>query len=119
MTHVAADGTRKLAGIGYSGVDSALDDPVAQDESSAGPIPRGHWIIGRQQSHQLANGKHLIAAMRPSPAAGNATKRTNFWIHGDTAAHNHTASEGCIILPRDVRDVIAASGDTQLQVVHP
>lgn len=119
MTHVSPDGTRKLIGTGYSGVGSALDDPAAQDEANAGPIPRGNWIVRPQQNHQLSNGKHLAAAMPLSPAPGNATHRKDFWIHGDTAAHNHTASQGCIVLPRDARDAIAGSGDSQLQVVYP
>lgn len=119
MTHVLPIGSRELAGNGYSGVGSALDDPAAQDEGNAGPIPRGSWIIGPQTDHKLANGKHLTVAMRLSPAPGNTTHREDFWIHGDTPAHNHTASSGCIVLPRDVRNRIAASGDAQLRVVYP
>lgn len=57
--------------------------------------------------------------MRLTPAPGNTTDRQDFWIHGDTAAHNHTASTGCIVLPRDARNQIAGSGDTRLQVVYP
>lgn len=119
MSHVLADGTRKTIGTGYSGAGSALDDPGAQDEQFKGPIPRGNWVIGPQQDHPLPRGKTLWAAMKLTPAPGNATERADFWIHGDTAAHNHTASEGCIALPRDVRDAIARSGDSRLEVVRP
>ncbi|MGH2409345.1 MAG: tlde1 domain-containing protein [Chloroflexota bacterium] len=119
MTHVAPDGTRKLVGTGYSGVGSALDDTAAQDVGNTGPIPRGAWTIGPQQDHPLRGGRHLTAAMPLSPAPGNASHRNNYWIHGDTAEHNHTASEGCIVLSREARDAVAGSGDTQLQVVYP
>lgn len=119
MTRVAPDGTRELIGTGYSGLGSALDDPAAQDEHFRGPIPRGSWIIGRQQNHPMPGGHSLTAAMRLTPAPGNATDRTDFWIHGDTAAHDHAASKGCIVLPRSVRDAMARSGDSRLEVVYP
>ncbi|MGH9418017.1 MAG: tlde1 domain-containing protein [Terriglobales bacterium] len=120
IAHVFPDGARKLIGSGYSGFGSALDDPAAQDEDKLGPIPRGSWIIGPQQNHSLADGRGtLIAAMPLAPAPGNTTVRKDFWIHGDTAAHNHTASQGCIVLPRDTRNAIARSGDSRLEVVYP
>jgi Protein of unknown function (DUF2778) len=118
-----ADGQRNLIGFGYSGFGSALDDPAAQDDPYQGPIPRGDWIIGRQQDHTLREpqGHHNVrtAAMPLTAAPGNTTKRSDFWIHGDTPAHNHTASQGCIVLPRQARNQIADSGDTLLRVVHP
>lgn len=60
MTHVVPDGARNLIATGYSGFGSALDDPAAQDEGNAGPIPRGTWVIGPQQEHQLSNGKQVV-----------------------------------------------------------
>ncbi|MGH9519912.1 MAG: tlde1 domain-containing protein [Terriglobales bacterium] len=119
MTHVLADGKRELAGVGYSGHGNALDDPEKQDATNQGPIPRGTWIIGPQRDHHLIGGKTLFGAMELAPAVGNTTRRSDFLIHGDSVAHDHSASKGCIVLPRDVRNVIARSGDTVLQVVHP
>jgi hypothetical protein len=43
--------------------------------------------------------------------------RSDFYIHGDNPALNYTASEGCIILARPIREQIAASGDNDLQVL--
>jgi hypothetical protein len=43
--------------------------------------------------------------------------RGEFRIHGDSIAHPGTASHGCIILPRAVRDAIWRSGDRALEVV--
>lgn len=42
--------------------------------------------------------------------------RSGFLIHGDSIAHTGQASHGCIILPRSVREQIAASGDDELEV---
>lgn len=38
--------------------------------------------------------------------------------HGDNAARNRTASEGCIILPRLIREAVAANVDRGLLVVE-
>jgi hypothetical protein len=43
--------------------------------------------------------------------------RSGFLIHGDSVAMPGTASHGCIILSRDLREQISASGDNQLEVV--
>jgi hypothetical protein len=43
--------------------------------------------------------------------------RAGFLIHGDSVKAPGTASHGCIILPRAIRDRIAVSEDTRLCVV--
>jgi hypothetical protein len=43
--------------------------------------------------------------------------RSNFLIHGDSAANPGWASGGCIILKLELREKIASSGDTALRVV--
>ena len=43
--------------------------------------------------------------------------RDGFLIHGDSITNPGSASEGCIILPRSARTMIAASGDNRLEVV--
>jgi len=42
--------------------------------------------------------------------------RTLLRIHGDNFEGNQTASDGCIILPRFVREKLDASTDRALQV---
>ena len=55
---------------------------------------------------------------RLTPQSGtNTYGRDGFLIHGDNTAMNHTASHGCIILPRIVRAGIDASDDKVLEVV--
>jgi hypothetical protein len=48
----------------------------------------------------------------------NTHDRTAFRIHGDNRAQNHSASEGCIIENRNVRNQIANSGDNCLIVIN-
>jgi hypothetical protein len=57
--------------------------------------------------------------MRLEPDAGTDTRgRAGFLIHGDNTAMDHTASHGCIILPRATRLTIDAS-DVRALVVTP
>jgi hypothetical protein len=54
-------------------------------------------------------------ALDPDP--GNQMfGRDGFLIHGDNMAMNHTASEGCIILGRPIREQIADSADRVIVV---
>ena len=59
--------------------------------------------------------------MRLTPNPGtNTFGRGGFLMHGDNSLLNHTASEGCIIAPRGIRDLVAAAraaGDNQLTVI--
>jgi len=44
-----------------------------------------------------------------TPIEGTDTfGRSGFMVHGDNQALNHSASEGCIVAPRFIRDQIAA-----------
>lgn len=52
------------------------------------------------------------------PMGHNANGRTVFFIHGDSVARPGTASQGCVILPHDLRARINASPDKTLQVVR-
>ena len=52
-------------------------------------------------------------------AANNMFGRSEFKIHGDLidAPGQHKASDGCVILSRDVREQIWQSGDHDLHVI--
>jgi hypothetical protein len=53
-----------------------------------------------------------------TPDPGNDMHgRSGFYIHGDNGKGDRSASEGCIILPRAVRERIHDSGDTRLHVI--
>ncbi len=111
-TLTAPDGS--VVGHGYSGRGGGLNNPQAENEPDIGPIPQGQWNIGPFFDDPGGKGP-IVAHVTPSPQT-EAFGRSGFMIHGDNSEANHTASEGCIILARPLRQAIADSGDTILQV---
>lgn len=109
------NGTHVLVGTGYSGINTGLNNPAMENRANTGPIPRGVWSIGNPR-RSANTGPHVLDLR---PVGHNAHHRTNFQIHGDnTTPQAHDASNGCIILPRNVREIISNSGDTVLHVVR-
>lgn len=119
LSHVDdSTGSRRHVGDGYSGHGPGLNNPGLEDRRNVGPIPRGDYEIGEQGDHGSAE-HPLRASMVLTPHAGNNMHgRNNFLMHGDNGDGNQSASEGCIILPRDVRDEIGHSSDPCLRVVQ-
>jgi Protein of unknown function (DUF2778) len=103
------------AGPAYSGAPGHVDDPTAEAIKACGPIPEGTWAIGAM----IADGGKLGPNVLPlEPVAGTVTfGRGGFFIHGDNAAHDETASEGCIIAGQMLREAIDQDPDRTLQVV--
>lgn len=108
---VSKDGT--ILARGYSGQGKGLNNPELQTAVGEGPIPVGLYsIAGKRDSSNTGP-----VTMDLTPAKGTDTLgRSLFRIHGDNKAMNFTASHGCIILPRTVRDIISRSGDRDLLV---
>lgn len=102
-----------LVGVGYSGNGDGLDDPDMEAMSNIGPIPRGEWRIDHWDDHHGEKGPEVAVL---SPVGHNAHGRSAFLIHGDNAAGNHSASHGCIIANRTIRDALRASGEVQVIV---
>lgn len=108
---------------GYSGWDDGdnipepgegKNNPDAQAVKNVGPIPVGQYNIGPVYDHPTKG----PVVMRLTPKVGTeAFGRSAFLIHGDSVHAPGTASHGCIILPRKIRERVAASGDTDLEVV--
>lgn len=109
--HIAIRNT--LIGTGYSGFGPGLDNPDMESVPSVGPIPRGGWIIDRWDDHHGEKGPQVAVL---SPHGHNAHGRSAFLIHGDNADGNHTASHGCIVANRIIRNALRASGETELEV---
>lgn len=103
----------KLISTGYSGNGRGKNNPSLQAARGIGPIPCGNWIIGK--AYGSANtGPYTI---KLDPGFNTQTfGRSAFRIHGDSIKNPGTASQGCIILPRKIREQIIASKDTQLMV---
>lgn len=105
---------RTLVARGYSGKGDGLNMPLHQTSIGLGPIPVGMWEI-------LAHIHHARLGPRAFPLKAypdtQTFGRSGFYIHGDNRNANNSASSGCIILPRVVRDYIGRSGVRRLRVV--
>ena len=111
-------GATTIVGTGYSGNGAGLNNPNMQDAPNVGPIPQGDWTIRPQQNNTTNSGHKLPASMRLTPQSGtNTFNRDGFLIHGDNDSGNQSASEGCVILNRNIRKRIGNSSDNTFRVV--
>jgi hypothetical protein len=106
--------------VGYSGDDVAglrgLNNPDLQSTARVGPIPVGLYTIHAP----LDPPDHLgPIAMALIPSSGNQMfGRSAFFMHGDNAQMDHTASEGCIVVLKIGRIWVCANCvGKQLRVV--
>jgi Protein of unknown function (DUF2778) len=112
---------------GWAGHDAGRNNPAMEADRDIGPIPRGAWFIG-----EAIDSQHLGPIAMPlvpyavgddwgtalgSVDATNTYGRGGFFIHGASAINPGESSHGCVILPRVVRQQIAAGDDRILQVV--
>ncbi len=102
-------------GVGYSGAPEFLNKPDAENLSNRGPIPRGHYHIGPVVE---VDGKGPVCINLQPRTGQDMHGRGGFLIHGDSIAAPGSASHGCIILRRSIRELIAASEDRELEVVR-
>ena len=100
--------------IGYSGRQpDGKNKPEMQSVHNIGPIPCGVYRIG-SPIDTMTHGPFVLPL---SPDVANQMfGRDSFLIHGDSIVNPGTASEGCLILSRDVRESIASSSDNHLEV---
>ena len=104
---------------GYSGAGRGKNNPSLQGVQGVGPIPAGFWkIVERYDSKSV--GPYVLTLHADDGKVDDThapTGRGAFRIHGDSIRAPGTASRGCIILPRAVRERIWKSGDRVLEVV--
>ncbi len=101
-------------GVGYSGRPPYVNDREAEAMVSRGPIPRGHYrTIGPFDNQRLGPVVWFLTPSRETQMFG----RSGFFIHGDNEFQNRTASAGCIVLQRPVRDRLVAAGPFDLEVI--
>jgi hypothetical protein len=105
----------RLEAVGYSGREEALNQPDLEAVMHRGPIPRGIWkLAGTYDSERRGP-----LCIRLEPQGFDPHGRSAFLIHGDLVhGPPFSASEGCIILPRTVREKVWESGDRILEVVR-
>jgi Protein of unknown function (DUF2778) len=110
----------RFVGKGYSGNGRGKNNPSMRGVAGVGPIPVGKWrIVEKYDSHNVgpyALTLHAVDAT-PDDDTHDATGRGSFRIHGDSIRAPGTASKGCIILPRNLRQRIWESGDRDMVVI--
>lgn len=100
---------------GYSGAPGFIDNPSDEDLKNQGPIPEGLYTIG-DEFDSTSHGPFCLPLI-PDPS-NLMYDRGGFLIHGDNIHTPGTASEGCVIMPPNVRHMISGSGDMRFQVVN-
>jgi hypothetical protein len=105
---------------GYSGNGRGKNNPLLQGVRGIGPIPKGEWRIGKPYNSTNVGpyALPLFAVDGNTDDIHGPTGRSAFRIHGDSIRSPGTASKGCIILPRKVRELIYNSGDHILTVTE-
>lgn len=106
------DGT--LMYTGYSGYGEGKNNPEMQGVVNVGPIPRGVYAIGEAYD----SGRVGPKAIPLNPVGHDALKRTDFRVHGDSIKNPGKASQGCVIMPRNVRKEIINSKDKNFLVIE-
>src|SRR5687767_7547919 len=116
LSRVDRDGTEVVVGHGYSGRNEGLNNPDMQDVPNVGPIPRGRWTIGAPYDSERIG--PFALPLLPDPDT-ETFGRSAFRIHGDRRlGPPKSASHGCVILSRDLRELIWDSSDTDFEVVE-
>jgi hypothetical protein len=103
-----------IIGTGYSGSPEDENNPAKQSVHDEGPIPEGTYTISRPLD-TVTHGPHVMVL---TPDVTNEMfGRRGFLLHGDSISHPGCASEGCIIMSRQIREMVSDSGDRRLQVI--
>ena len=114
------DANMSVIATGYAGGNcgknpEGVNNPAFEETPCVGPLPVGFYNAGAvEDSPNL--GPYAIALI-PNPS-NIMFGRSGFFMHGDTSAMDHSASEGCIIMPRTIREQFYTSADNSLEVVH-
>lgn len=95
----------------YSGHGEGRNNPDMEGHKGVGPIPRGMYRIGKPRNSERT-GRYIMDLF----AVGHDCHgRDAFQLHGNNKTND--ASNGCIILsPRQSREEIWNTGDTELEV---
>lgn len=122
-----SDASGQLIATGYSGAALGKNNPALENVRNVGPAPVGVYDITGPEcvgpfpcaqcgGHDAHHHGPFVLRLHPRPE-NEMYGRAGFLCHGDNPTH--TASQGCIIMPRPVRELLAAKGgDSVLRVVH-
>lgn len=110
------EGEDRPTAHGYAGCCKYKNKPEFQSKANKGPLPQGFYTIVRHSEDDKRGHGPFVLRLNPDPA-NEMFGRAGFLIHGDSIKNPGGASQGCIIVARDVRERIWNSGDHRLQVV--
>jgi hypothetical protein len=113
-TGILMTDTNDVIGIGYAGNGEGKNNPEMESVHNVGPLPKGKYKIGGP--YDSAHTGKFTLPLEPFPE-NYMFLRSDFKIHGDSISEPGTASNGCIILPRSVREKINNSVDKILKVI--
>ena len=83
-----------------------------QNAGDTGSLPQGSYDLGPPTNQKGP----LTIPLRPRPGTNLGGRPGGFLIHGDNKARNHSASHGCIIQERNIRQAIADCGGGTVNV---
>lgn len=100
----------ELIATGYSGLGEGKNNPAMEMVHGVGPLPCGAYQIGKPED-TIEHGPHVLP-LKPSPET-DTFGRGGFLIHGDSVDPDRrgSASHGCIIVPRTVRELISSASN--------
>lgn len=101
---------------GWSGNGQGKNNPDMEGVRNKGPIPRGRYTIGVPYDSRNVGPFSLPL----TPHLHKALDRTHFRCHGAALdpAKQGQESDGCMIMPRDVRQAMHKSDDKILDVIE-
>lgn len=100
---------------GYSGIGKGLNNPDMQTVRAVGPLPRGKWRMeGVYNSAKVGPYAIILVPMDDTETFG----RYAFRVHGDNSKGNKSASNGCLIFPRSIREKMWQFKDHVIEVVE-
>ena len=98
---------------GWAGHSEGKNNPAMQNVPDVGPLPVGTYSIG--EPHDSPHTGPYTMDLTPDPD-NTMFGRSEFRIHGAAFVNPDMSSDGCIIMPRVVREKIWSSNDRSLEV---
>ena len=94
-----------------------VNNIAMQDQHNIGPLPQGKYTMTQLVLQHPRLGPYVI--LLTPDAANEMFGRGDFRVHGDRTDPTlvHAASEGCIIVPRFIREKMWTSDDHVIEVV--
>lgn len=114
------DETGSKIAFGWAGNHAGRNNPDMQTVPSVGPLPIGLYDVGPWGDAKSVPGypAHLgplVASL--TQVEGQTFGRSGFYLHGPGGADPANCSHGCIVIPRAMREVVAAALPDQVRVV--